>query len=231
LRTGPLGRRGAKVSRAIQANSTTLRTSEPAALFGRRLSNPFPLAHKLFKSENIFKSSRIHLECRLPINLREFLASHLGAVVDESDETVLRLAATADETTLSQLARAIRRYSTTRAQQAWQETSIPLARLLLEPGITRPRLVLCLKCARVDFDDAAAGRHLSSLGCISLAFDTVCETRTAEQPGQQEVRVADAIRRLIEEFRAVRAVFGLPHFELDSFVRHCQVTFTWRPLA
>jgi hypothetical protein len=218
------------VSRAVQTNSTTLRTSKPAALYGRRVPNPFPPADKLFKSESLFKSSLIHLECRLPINLREFLASSLGAVVDESDETVLRLAATADETTLSQLARAIRRYSTTRAQQSWQETSIPLACLLLEPGFTRPPIVLCLKCARVDFDAEAMERHLSG-GCISLVLDAVCETRTTEQSGQQEVRVADAIRRLIEEFRALRAVFGLPHFELDSFVRHCQVTFTWRPLA
>jgi len=230
LRTGPLGRRGAKVSRAVQANSTTLRTSKPAALYDRRIPNPFPPADRLFKCENLFKSSRIHLECRLPINLREFLATNLGAVVDESDETVLRLAATADETTLSQLARAIRRYSTTRAQQSWQETSIPLNHLLLEAGITRQPIVLCLKCARLDLGDAAAGRHLSG-GCISLALDSVCEIRTTERSGQQEVRVADAIRRLIEEFRALRAVFGLPHFELDSFVRHCQVTFTWRPLT
>jgi hypothetical protein len=223
LRTGPLIRRGAKVSRATHANSTTLRASAPAALFDKRPQDNFPA------SEDIFQSSRLHLECRLPINLREFLAIQLGAVVDESDETVLRLAATADETTLSRLARAIRRYSTTRAQQSWEETATPLARLIVEPRTPHARLALCLKCVRIEFGEGALERHQTA-GCVSLALDSASETRTAETAERQELRVADSVRHLIEEFRALRVAFGLPHFELDSYVRSGQVTFTWRPL-
>ncbi|MGO9265519.1 MAG: hypothetical protein ACLQBA_11680 [Candidatus Binataceae bacterium] len=171
----------------------------------------------------------------MPINLREFLANQLGAVVDESDETVLKLAATADETTLSRLARAIRRYSTTRAQQSWEETAAPLARLIVavrrsdEPRTPHAYLALCLKCVRIEFGEGALERHQAA-GCVSLALDGASETRTAEPAERQELRVADSVRRLIEEFRALRVAFGLPHFELDSYVRNGQVTFTWRPL-
>jgi hypothetical protein len=192
-------------------------------LFGRRSQDNFPA------SEDIFKSSQLHLECRLPINLREFLANQLGAVVDESDETVLELAATADETTLSRLARAIRRYSTTRAQQSWEEAAVPLTRLVVENDTSAGRLALCLKCVKIEFGEGALERHQTA-GCVSLALDSASEVRSAEPAGRQEVRIADSVRRLIEEFRALRVAFGLPHFELDSYVRNGQVTFTWRPL-
>jgi hypothetical protein len=221
LRTGPLVRRGAKVSRA-QANPTPLR-AVPAAPFGRRLSENFPPADKLFTA------SRLHLECRLPINLREFLANQLGAIVDESDETVLKLAATADETTLSRLARAIRHYSTTRAQQSWEETALPLALMVVQRDMTAQHMALCLKCVRVEFGPEALERHQKA-GCVGVALDGACERRTDEPAARQELRIADTVRRLIKEFRSLRVAFGLPHFDLDSYVRNGQVTFTWRPV-
>jgi hypothetical protein len=148
--------------------------------------------------------------------------------VDESDETVLNLAATADECTLSRLARAIRRYSTTRAQQSWQESTVPLARFMANEATPGPNVALCLKCARVEFGEGALERHQSA-GCISLALGGVSAvTRKSET---QEVKIADAVRRLIEEFRALRVAFGLPHYELDYYVRNGEVTFTWRPLS
>jgi hypothetical protein len=45
-----------------------------------------------------------------------------------------------------------------------------------------------------------------------------------------EAAVANHLQRLIEEFRALRVAFGLPHFELDNYVKNHQVIFTWRPL-
>jgi hypothetical protein len=224
LRTGPLVRRGAKVSRAPQANSSTLRASAATNLFTKRPlgQNGFPAA------VHLFKSSCLRLEYRLPINLREFLANQLGAVVDESDETVLNLAATADECTLSRLARAIRRYSTTRAQQSWQEFTIPLARFVADQETQGPNIALCLKCALVEFGQGALERHQGA-GCVSLALGGA--SAVERHSGAQEVKIADAVRRLIEEFRALRVAFGLPHFELDSYVRNGQVTFTWRPLS
>jgi hypothetical protein len=224
LRTGPLVRRGAKVSRATHSDSSAHRASAATTLSAQRAlgHNGFPATAELCKS------SCLHLEYRLPINLREFLANQLGAVVDESDETVLNLAATADESTLSRLARAIRRYSTKRAQQSWQECTVPLARFLTEQQTPGPNVALCLKCVRVEFGQGALERHQSA-GCVSLALGVA--SALSRQPGQRETKIADSLRRLILEFRALRAAFGLPHFELDSYVRNGQVTFTWRPLS
>jgi hypothetical protein len=171
------------------------------------------------------------LECRLPINLREFLADQLGTVVDESGATMLNFAANAEESTLSQLARAIRRYSTTRAHELWEECGIPLSRFAPSGASTSDtdEVALCLSCVRVEFGDGALARHQTA-GCISLALEAAhveCRSASSEL---HEVAVADAIRQLIEEFRRLRAAFGLPHFELDSYVRNQQVIFTWRPV-
>jgi hypothetical protein len=175
----------------------------------------------------VFKSSCLHLECRLPINLREFLAEQLGGVLDQSDETMLKLAANAEETTLSKLARAIRRYSTNRAHESWEECSVALTRFGTAGKDATHEIVLCLACVRVEFGDGALARHQVA-GCVSLALGAA-RTGTASA-ARHEVAAADAIRRLIEEFRRLRAAFGLPHFELDSYVRNDQVVFTWRPL-
>jgi hypothetical protein len=168
------------------------------------------------------------LECRLPINLREFLAEQLGAVIDESDETVLNLAAEADETTLSKLARAIRRYSTNRARELWDECSVPLARLAWRTGEPRQEAILCLRCVKLELSPNAAGRHQPP-GCIVLGL--TMGTDEARQAAQSDSEVANRVRVLIEEFRRLRAAFGLPHFELDSYVRNGSVTFTWRPVS
>jgi hypothetical protein len=219
-----LVRRGAKVSRAPQANSSTLRAAAATHIFTNRPVSQDGLPAAI----HLFKSSSLPLEYRLPINLREFLANQLGAVLDESDETVLNLAATADESTLSRLARAIRLYSTTRAQQSWQESIVPLARFAADQEMPDPNIALCLKCACVEFGEGALGRHQSA-GCVSLGLGGA--SAVAPQSGAQEAKIADAVRRLIEEFRALRVAFGLPHFELDSYVRNGQLTFTWRPLS
>src|SRR6185312_9485827 len=92
LRSGPLVRRGAKASRATQLNPYL-----PRARDGRSFSNRPPLrsSDSLFNSSAL-KHSCIHLECRLPINLRTFLAEQLGATVNESDAAELDLAAAVD---------------------------------------------------------------------------------------------------------------------------------------
>lgn len=175
----------------------------------------------------MFKSSCLHLECRLPINLREFLAEQLGAVLDESDETMLKLAADAEEITLSKLARAIRRYSTNRAHESWEEASVPLTRFVKTGKAGLEEGALCLACVRVEFGEGALARHQTA-GCVSLALG---QASVAGASGSRaQVTVVDGIRRLIEEFRRLRVAFGLPHFELDSYVRNNQVVFTWRPL-
>jgi hypothetical protein len=162
--------------------------------------------------------------------LREFLADELGAVINASDANVLNLAANADPVTLSKLARAIRRYSTSRAQQAWVERPARLADFVLRRGEPAPASILCLKCACIEFGEPGAASHQSG-GCVSLGLTSACLPAIGPTGAVTEAQVADAIRTLIEEFRRLRAAFGLPHFDLDSYVRNGRITFTWRPLA
>ncbi|HLW69665.1 MAG TPA: hypothetical protein VKS22_03485 [Candidatus Binataceae bacterium] len=178
------------------------------------------------------------MECRLPINLREFLADQLGTVVDESGATMLNFATNTEEVTLSKLARAIRRYSTTRAHESWEECGVPLARFddsrsdesrSDESKIGSAEIALCLACVRVEFGEGALARHQTA-GCVSLALAPMRISGARASSGRYEVSVADEIRQSIEEFRRLRAAFGLPHFELDSYVRNQQLIFTWRPL-
>ncbi len=226
MRNGPLVRRGANASRATQINPSTVRSSAAGRIFGRQSFHGPP---NFPDSVPNLKTSCVHLECRLPINLREFLADQLGAVVDESDETVLNLAAEADETTLSKLARAIRRYSTNRARELWDECSVPLATFACHSKANSWAGLLCLRCVKIDFAGDAAERHHPP-GCIVLGLPAA-RTTVSHSGAASEADIANRIRLLIEEFRRLRAAFGLPHFELDSYVRNGSVTFTWRPVS
>jgi hypothetical protein len=44
------------------------------------------------------------------------------------------------------------------------------------------------------------------------------------------LEIPEKIQRLVEEFRVLRSAFGLPHFDLDCYVRGEQLTLMWRPL-
>lgn len=228
MRNGPLVRRSAHVSRAAQAAPRRLKSPGPFRSQSKQisfatdlsLSNPCPDT----------ESSCMHLECRLPINLRQFLAEQMGSVLQAGDDSLLKLAANADRATLSKLARAIRRYSTERAHEAWAECAVGLARFVRsKASADRKPAVLCLKCCCVDFDGAASQAHQAP-GCLTLSLDTSALADKAGSPARFEAAVANHLQRLIEEFRALRVAFGLPHFELDSYVKNHQVIFTWRPL-
>jgi hypothetical protein len=163
--------------------------------------------------------------CRLPINLRSFLASQLGCQPEASDDTILSYAAHADQPTLNKLARAIRRYSTARAHEAWAECSLAVA-AFVEAHRERALVVLCLRCVRVDFGESAAEEHRRS-GCVPILL-TQTEVSGASDTAAEEV--PERVQRLVEEFRALRAAFGLPHFDLDCYVRGDQIMLMWRPL-
>jgi hypothetical protein len=163
--------------------------------------------------------------CRLPINLRSFLAAQLGCQPEASDDTILNFAACADQVTLNKLARAIRRYSTARSHEAWAECSLAVA-AFVEAHQHGRLMVLCLRCVRVDFGDAASGEHQRN-GCVPI---TLAQTEASQLSDTAAEEVPEKIQRLVEEFRALRAAFGLPHFDLDCYVRGEQITLMWRPL-
>ena len=218
LRTGPLVRRGANVSRAGQA-AVSMPRMLPRA-FGRQ--NP-PLTH--FPLPPILPKREVRSSCRLPINLRSFLAEQLGCQAEADDETILSFAAYADQSTLNRLARAIRRYSTARAHEAWSECSVAVAKLADAYQHYRP-VVLCLRCAQLDFGDAALHDHQRNR-CLSI---TLTPAETWESTNNRPQATPELIQRLVEQFRALRAAFGLPHFDLDCYLRGEQLTLMWRPL-
>ena len=223
MRTGPLVRRGANVSRVVQGAPARLRraalprTSDLPACGNLPLPLPSP----------IIESSCLHVECRLPINLRQFLAQQFGSTLDCDNDTILDMAAHADEATLSRVARAIRRYSTIRAREAWAECAAMLGDFEREGANSAPAAVLCLGCSRLEFGADAAGAHCGPR-CVTVDLVPAC-TKRAKSSGKARSPIPDRLQRQIEEFRTMRAAFGLSHFDLDCYVTNRRVMFSWRP--
>ncbi len=168
------------------------------------------------------------MECKLPINLRQFLARQFAPGLEAGNEAILGLAANADPATLSKLARAIRRYSTERAHEAWAECAVALARFDQPRDGVQEEAILCLKCASIEFRKASAATHHAP-DCLTVNLTPGIAGDTAS-PGRGGQAIAARLQHLVEEFRALRVAFGLPHFELDCYVRNRQVVLTWRPL-
>jgi len=183
------------------------------------------LALNPFSLQPLAPKAEAHSSCRLPINLRSFLAAQLGCKAEANDDIILSFAARADQSTLNKLARAIRRYSTARAREAWTECSLNVAVFVEAHQHCRP-VVLCLRCVRFDFGNAALYEHRSN-GCLPI---TLARMDPSDVGGAAAEAVPDRIQHLVEEFRALRAAFGLPHFDLDCYVRGGQLTLMWRPL-
>jgi hypothetical protein len=159
--------------------------------------------------------------CCLPINLRTFLATQLGCHSEADDETILSFAARADQLTLNKLARAIRRYSTARAHEAWAECSLPMT-AFAKAYQDQLLAVLCLRCARLDFVATMSSDHQRN-GCVPITLVRGGNLASAEE-------LPERIQHVVEEFRALRTAFGLSHFDLDCYVRGEQLTLMWRPL-
>ena len=226
MRNGPLVRRSAHSSRVTQAAATRVRPTAATrsrckqASLGKELPMP-----DLSQSTD---SPCAHLECRLPINLRQFLSEQMGSFLQAEDGDLMKLAATADRATLSKLARAIRRYSTERAHEAWAESAVSLSRFMPSNKSKATPALLCLRCGGVEFDANDAMTHQAP-GCLTVNLEAA-SIEAGNSQSRAETAVANHLQRVIEEFRALRVAFGLPHFELDSYVKNHQVIFTWRPL-
>lgn len=222
MRSRPLVHRGAHTSRVLHGAATTPRrgalAKPPVIRPSAPVSPPIPLPHPLIES------SCLHVQCKLPINLREFIAHQFGAALKSNDDTILAMAASADDETLSKVARAIRRYSTNRAREAWAECVAPLTHFERESAAAAPRTILCLACARIDFGEAADQFHRHPR-CLTVDFGLACTGQSGA-----DASIPDRLQCRIEEFRAMRAAFGLPHFDLDCYVASRRVTFSWRPV-
>ena len=226
MRTGPLVRRGANVSRAVPGAPATVRRT----LFPRTPN--LTTFESLPLTSSLIESSCLHVECKLPINLRQFLAQQFDPILDSNNDTILDLAARADEATLSRVARAIRRYSTSRAREAWAECSMTLSDFERVGASPTPAVTLCLECTRLEFGAEACERHLSPR-CLTVNLLPACpaaENSADGVPSSSTASIPDRLQRLIEDFRAMRAAFGLSHFDLDCYVTNRRVMFSWRPL-
>lgn len=204
------------------------RTSQAAAAIPRMLPRVFGkqnLSLADFPLPPITTKAAGRSTCRLPINLRSFLAAQLGCQPEAGDDTILSFAARADRLTLNKLARAIRRYSTARAHEAWAECSLAVTAFVRAYQDGRVA-VLCLRCVRVDFGETASREHQRN-GCVPI---TLVGRHTSNGGKAASEEIPEKIQHLVEEFRALRTAFGLSHFDLDCYVRSEQLTLMWRPL-
>jgi hypothetical protein len=243
LRTGPLGRREAHISRFIEGfPSGFLRPAFIDSLGRERIFNHRSRPARLRNSTRNSSSDSppLNLKCALPINLREFLAEQFAAPFAEGvgaeglrdglridEDGVFTLGPGAGEAALSRVARAIRRYSTERAHERWDECAAALARLgddLGRAAESGEQVVLCLGCAALEMGADAVGRHRRA-GCVAVDLSA--------KPSRLEVsqRLPEMLLRVIEGFRLGRAALGLCHYDLDCYVARGQVIFTWRPVA
>ena len=224
MRTGPMVRRGANVPHVYQRTLSTVRPPAGAAINADQseLSRIF--------SVPVIESSCLHVEFRIPIDLRRYLSKQLA--LDCNDEALLNFAAHADCATLSKLARAIRRFSTERARTRWAECAVTLAAFeKIAMCAETAHAILCLGCARIDFGPHVAEAHHGS-ECVVVDLSSALRANsggTRSKGGRKPI--AERLQTLIEQFRALRAAFHLPHYGLDCYVTNSRVTFTWSPLS
>jgi len=222
LRTGPLVRRGANASRIVPGAPATLRRA------GLLRSSELPVFGKLPLPVPIIEASCLHAECKLPINLRNFLAQQFGPALESDNQSILDMAANADPATLSRVARAIRRYSTSRAREAWAECAVGLQDFEREGASRVSTARLCLECACLEFGVEACAAHQGPR-CLTVDLSPVCASRL-KSANHPSTSVSDRLQHQIEDFRAMRAAFGLSHFDLDCYMTNRRVMFSWRPL-
>jgi hypothetical protein len=145
------------------------------------------------------------------------------------DDGVFTIASGAGDETMSQIARAIRRFSTERAHEQWAECAIAIERLsgsLERASQGREQVALCLGCAVVEIGKGAVQQHLGN-GCVAVELSAPLALSADDAPPQG---MPDMLLRIIEGFRLGRAALALPHYELDCYIARGQVIFTWRPL-
>ncbi len=227
MRNGRLVHRSARVSRLSYSVSSPLeRLALLSPLIAPRMGPP---RQRAIAAEPTHAGPvRLHLGSKLPLNLRSFLACHLGPEVRVEEDTIVALGERSSEKVMRELARAIRRFSAVRAREAWSECAIALERLerdfqSLDAGEREP-IVLCLRCARVE-----VGRLEQHRGRDCLTVDLGARL-DASRNGAVREPLGDTLHHAVERFRRDCAAVAREHFELDCYVANQQVVFSWRPL-
>lgn len=168
----------------------------------------------------------------LPINLRSFLSAELGQRVCIDDSTIAPALGEFPEAFMRDLARAIRRFSFARAHESWIEVSS--GRSALDESLTRSRIgacqvVLCLRCPRLSIGPNALGEHLDP-SCVAVPLHGFASCDYEQEPIPVGSQLRRNLYREITNFRRARELQGLPHYDLDYYLRDTHYVFTWRPL-
>ncbi len=231
MKDGPSVRGSSKTSRANSTAALRLLVSSRGVATAHTPEIRSPSGHNVSAAGSL-AFQNLKFENCLPINLRSFLIAELGQRVYIDDSTIAPAAAELPDAFMRDLARAIRRFSFTRAHESWIE--VVCGRPALEEGLARSRIgacevSLCLCCARLSIGDKALGEHRDAT-CLAVPLHgfSSCDY----EPGQ--VTVGSQLRRNlyreIAAFRSARDLRGLPHYELDYYLRDNCYVFTWRPL-
>ncbi|HLH76205.1 MAG TPA: hypothetical protein VKV28_05290 [Candidatus Binataceae bacterium] len=171
----------------------------------------------------------LKMETYLPLNLRGFLLQELGSKVRIDDNMITAAEPVAHEAFMRELARAIRRFSFKRAQESWIEAVIgsdALEQAMAEAALGLTQVVLCLGCGRLTLTPDALAAHRSST-CLPVALHHAMARAEAGELAASALR--PLLYQLIQSFRDERQAHGLPHFELDYYLRASQIVFTWQP--
>jgi hypothetical protein len=231
LRDGPSVRGSSKTSRVVSGAALKLLVSSRGLATGHT-SESRTASGRGVPAEASHPFHNLRFENCLPINLRAFLATELGGRVCIDDSVIAPSVGEFPEAFMRDLARAIRRFSFERAHETWIEVVVsPHA---LEEALTRARtgagqMVLCLGCARLCSGPDASCEHKDTL-CVALMLNGFA-SRDYE-PGQVlNSQLRRSLYREIDNFRLARERQGLPHYDLDYYMRDSHYVFTWRPLV
>jgi hypothetical protein len=232
LRDGPSVRGSSKTSRVVSGAALKLLVSS-RGLATAHTSDFRTASGRSIPTEASHPFQNLRFENCLPINLRSFLASELGGRVCIDDSTIAPSAGEFPEAFMRDLARAIRRFSFARAHESWVE--VVISRLALEQALTHARIgagqmVLCLGCARISSGFNVLGEHHEA-SCVTVALHgfASCDYEEGQVPINSQLR--RNLYREIDIFRRGREAQGLPHYDLDYYLRDNHYVFTWRPLT
>jgi len=231
LRDGPSVRGSSKTSRADAGTALRLLVSSRGLATAHTPEIRSPSGYH-GSTGGALPFQNLRFENCLPINLRSFLTAELGQRVCIDDSTIAPANGEFPEAFMRDLARAIRRFSFERAHESWVE--VVSGRLALEEGLTRARIgacqvVLCLRCAHLSVGLNALGEHRDA-ACLAVPVHgfASCDYGEGQLPVSSQLR-----RNLYQEianFRRARMAQGLPHYDLDYYLRDSHYVFTWRPV-